>query len=427
MDEKNRYKDMLGRAEVVTVEGATKLFYDNFRVPELASEEINVEDALGRVVAEQVVSDSMLPEFARSSMDGYALAARDTFGASDALPAYLAVVGEVLMGEEALTPVEKGRAVRISTGGMLPPGADAVVMLEHTQSLGGAEIEISRPAAPGENVVQPGDDIKKGEVVLRKGHRLRPQDMGALAGIGVTKVKVYRRPRVAIINTGNEIIDASLSPAPGQVRDVNSYNLAGLVRQAGGEPVRMGIFRDDYDSIKSAVEAGISDADAVAITGGSSVGTGDQTAKVINDTGRPGVLVHGVSVKPGKPVIIGVAGGKPVFGLPGHPVAVTVTFELFLGPLISKLSGEVDPLGIAGIPKTRVVRAKMARNYSSAPGREDHLRVALEMRDGEIMARPVLGKSGLISTLVNAQGTVVVPPGKPGVEKGEWVDVRLFD
>ncbi|HEY3346609.1 MAG TPA: gephyrin-like molybdotransferase Glp [Nitrospirota bacterium] len=421
------YKDMLGRTEVVTVNIAEEIFYESFKVPEPGFETLPIVNTLSRVVAEDVVSESPLPEFSRSSMDGYAVLAKDTFGATESMPAYLQLVGEIPMGEEPRMALEKGRAVRISTGGMMPSGSDAVVMLEQTQALGDGEIEVLKPVAPGENAVQVGDDVKAGETLLARGHRVRPQDMGALAGIGVTEVKVYKRPRVAIINTGNEIIEASRIPAPGQVRDINSYNLAGLVLQAGGDPVRLGIYRDDYGSIKAAVSRALADADIVALTGGSSVGTGDHTAKVIDDLGGPGVLVHGVSIRPGKPVIIGIAQGKPVFGLPGHPVAVSVSFEVFLRPLIKKLSGEIDPLGIEGIPSVRVVRAKVARNYSSAQGREDHLRVALEMVGGQLMAIPILGKSGLITTLVKAHGTVVIPASRIGLEKGEIVDVKLFD
>ena len=418
---------MLGRPEVVTVGEAIRALEERYAPGRLEKTRLPLTDALSRVLAEDITSKDPLPQFARSSMDGYAVRAMDTYGAGEALPALLKVIGEVAMGEDAKRPVGKGEAERIPTGGMLPPGADAVVMLEHTQTVGEGEVEVSRAVSPGENVVQAGEDVRAGDVLLSAGHRLRPQDVGALAGIGVISVEVFRRPVVAIINTGNEIIEAEREPLPGQVRDINSYNLAGLVAQAGGEPVRMGIYRDEYASIRAAVEEGIRRADVVAITGGSSVGTGDLTARVINDIGKPGVIVHGVSVRPGKPVIIGIVSGKPVFGLPGHPVAVTVSFELFLGPLIKRVSGEIDPLGIAGIPPVRVVKARMMRNYSSSPGREDHLRVALERREGEIWARPIFGKSGLITTLVRAHGTVVIPLAKLGLEKGEWVDVRLFD
>ena len=422
------YKDMLGRQAISTVEEARAALDEALATTARQTEDVDITDALGRVLAAAVVSEGPLPDFARSSMDGYAVRAADTYGATDGLPAYLKIAGEVPMGEAPAVSVGAGEVVRISTGGMLPEGADAVVMFEHAQTVGDAEVEVVRPAAPGENVVQRGDDVGAGELILDRGRRLRPQDIGALAGIGVTTVSVYRRPTVGIINTGNEIDEATVKhPTPGRVRDVNSYNLAGLVTQSGAVPVRKGIFRDEYASIRAAVEAALAVSDVVAITGGSSVGTGDLTARVINDIGKPGVIVHGVSVRPGKPVIIGVVSGKPVFGLPGHPVAVTVSFELFIKPLLKKMSGEVDELGLWGVPDKRVVRAKMARNYSSALGREDHLRVALEKRADGLWAKPVLGKSGLISTLVKAHGTVVIPLARTGLSKGEEVDVTLFD
>ena len=260
---------MLGRGGVVTVEEARRVFYGSFNMPVLQSERLSLMDALGRILAADIVSDTPLPEFARSSMDGYAVSARDTYGATESLPALLKVAGEVLMGEQPDVDVRLGQAVRISTGGMLPPGADAVVMLEDTQALRDGEIEVTRPVSPSENVILAGEDVKPGETLLTQGHKLRPQDIGALAGIGVKSVEVYRRPVVAIINTGNEIVPAEKTPAPGQVRDINSYNLAGLVLQAGGIPERRGIFRDEYAAIREAVEGAIPSADIVALTGGS--------------------------------------------------------------------------------------------------------------------------------------------------------------
>ncbi len=418
---------MLGRGEAVGVGEALSILRSSYTAPEPGREEVSLHEALGRALAADIISQTALPEFPRSSMDGYAVFSADTFGASEQIPAYLKLAGEIVMGEAAPVLLLRGQAVAIPTGGMLPEGADAVVMLEYAQALDTGELEIMRPVAPGENVVQPGDDIKAGETAFTKGHRLRPQDIGAMAGIGITYAPVFKRPKVAIINTGSEIVPADKTPRPGQVRDVNSYTLAGMVRLAGAIPVLKGIFRDEYGPIREAAESAISECDAVALTGGSSVGNQDLTAKIINDMGKPGVIVHGVSVKPGKPVIIGVVSGKPVFGLPGHPVAVAVCFELFLRPLISEISGKIDPLEALGIPGVRVVEARMARNYSSVPGREDHLGVALRKDEGELWAYPVLGKSGLIFTLAKAHGTAVIPADRPGIAKGEKVMVRLFD
>ncbi|HEX9019688.1 MAG TPA: molybdopterin molybdotransferase MoeA, partial [Nitrospirota bacterium] len=244
--------------------------------------------------------------------------------------------------------------------------------------------------------------------------------------VGITRVSVFERPRVAIISTGNEIVPAEAVPAPGQIRDSNSYNLEGLVAQTGGAPVKMGIVRDDYSRLRRTLEEALHDCRMVLMTGGSSVGAADLTTQVIDDAGKPGVLVHGVSVKPGKPIVIGLTGQIPVFGLPGHPAAVSICFELFVKPILLRLTGEIPHPALAGFPQYRVVKARLARSIASGAGREDHVRVTLEKKDDGLWARPVFGASGLISTLVKAVGTIVVPPNQIGIEAEEEVDVRLF-
>jgi molybdopterin molybdotransferase len=334
------------------------------------------------------------------------------------------------MGAMPARPLGKGEAMRIATGGALPPAADAVMMFEHVQSVDDVTIEVVRPVAPQENVSFTGEDVRAGEVVLRRGHTLRPQDLAVLASMGVTRVPVFERPRVAIISTGNELVPADAQPGPGQIRDSNSYNLEGLIALAGGTAKRMGIVRDDPDRLRAALEAAVKDCRIVLFTGGSSVGTADYTARVINDLGSPGVLVHGVAIKPGKPLIAGVVAGPkgpvPVFGLPGHPVAVANCFDLFVKPLLARFTGAVRDPALAGIAPERTVRARLARSISSAPGREDHVRVTLEQREDGLWVRPLFGGSGLISSLVKALGTVVVPVSVIGIETGEEVEVRLF-
>ncbi len=423
-------KDMLGRTGVISREGALKTLETHLTVLPPAAEKIHISQSLGRVVAGEILSPEELPEFDRSTMDGYAVRSADTFGAAESLPALLKVTGDILMGTMPERGIAKGEAMKIATGGALPSGADAVVMFEQTQPVDTVTIEVVKPVAPLENVVQAGDDIKKGEVILARGHRIRPQDMAALAGVGITGIEVFERPKVAVISTGNEIVPADSVPAPGRIRDSNSYNLEGLISQSGGVPVKMGIIPDEYGRLRETFATAIKDSVLVLMTGGSSVGTADLTAKVINDTGRPGVLVHGVSIKPGKPLIIGMVGtpGRqvPVFGLPGHPAAVSICFDLFVKPILVRLTGAVPHPALEGIPSNRVVRARLARSIASSPGREDHVRVVLEKRDDGLWARPVFGASGLISTLVKALGTVVVPVNKIGVEAGEEVEVRLF-
>jgi molybdopterin molybdotransferase len=423
-------KDMLGRTGVVTREIALKTLEEQLTFPPFASEAVHISHSLGRISASDIASPEELPEFDRSTMDGYAVKSADTFGAAESRPALLRVVGEIPMGTMPDSTLSKGEAMKIATGGALPHGADAVVMFEQTQPVDAVNIEVVKPVAPLENVIHAGDDIKKGEVILTHGHRIRPQDMAALAGVGITRVSVFEKPKIAIISTGNEIVPADTVPAPGQIRDSNSYNLEGLITQMGGVPVKMGIVPDDYSRLRRTLEKALHDCRMILMTGGSSVGTADLTAKVINDVGRPGVLVHGVSIKPGKPLIIGMVGTPerhvPIFGLPGHPAAVSICFELFVKPILVRLSGEVPHPALEGVSSYRSVNAKLARSISSSPGREDHVRVTLEKKDGQLWARPVFGASGLISTLVKAVGTVVVPVNKIGIEAGEEVDVRLF-
>ncbi len=425
-------KDMLGRSGVVSREDALKALNERLVISDPATEEVRITRALGRVTATEIISPVDLPEFDRSTVDGYAAGSSDTFGAAESRPALLRVVGDIPMGAMPERGIAKGEIMKIATGGALPRGADAVVMFEHTQPVDAGSIEVVKPVAPLENVIRTGDDIRKDEIILPKGHVIRPQDMAALAGVGITRVKVFERPKVAVISTGNEIVPADAVPAPGQIRDSNSYNLEGLITQAGGVPVKFGIIPDDYKRLRQSLEGALKDCRLILMTGGSSVGTADLTAKVIDDLGPPGVLVHGVSLKPGKPLIVGIigtgrlAGRIPVFGLPGHPAAVSICFELFVKPVLARLIGLVPHPSLEGISPCRMVKARLARSVSSTPGREDHVRVMLEKRDDGLWARPVFGPSGLISTLVKAVGTVVVPMNKIGIEAGEEVDVRLF-
>ncbi|MHB1134093.1 MAG: molybdopterin molybdotransferase MoeA, partial [Chloroflexota bacterium] len=284
------------------------------------AEQVDLAAALGRVTAAAIPSPSDLPSFPRSTMDGYAVRAEDTYGASEGLPALLRLAGEVPMGRATALQLARGEALLIHTGGMLPPGADAVVMVEQTQRYG-EEVEVYRPVAIGENAVQVGEDVRRGEAILPAGQRLRAQDLGALAALGVTTVSVAARPRVAVLATGDEVVAPQRQPAPGQVRDVNSTLLAALIRRAGGEPLSLGIAPDDWQHLTRLTRAGLAAADALVVAAGSSVSTRDMTARAIAELGQPGVLVHGVALRPGKPTILAVADGKPVFGLPGNPVS----------------------------------------------------------------------------------------------------------
>jgi molybdopterin molybdotransferase len=416
-------KDMLGRDELITVDKALELLLRHapFKMPEEIS--VPLEESYGYILSGDIVSPEDLPSFSRTTVDGFALNAADTFGATESMPAYLNIKGEIKMGDRPRFVLNKGEAAKISTGGMLPQGADAALMFEHTQQVDEKMIEALRPVSPGEHVIRAGEDAKTGEIILKKGRRLRPQDIGALAGLGIASVMVYKKPKVSIISTGDEIVPVDRSVNPGQVRDINSYTLSGLISGAGGVPERTGIFKDEYEIIRNVVKDSLKDSKMVLISGGSSVGAKDMTAKIIDDLGEPGVLFHGVSLKPGKPTIGGIVNGIPIFGLPGHPAAVSVCFGLFIMPVLEILSGLA---GSGFEKKKRTVMAKVTKNISSSPGKEEHVGVKLEEKNGEIWAAPLLGKSGLITTLTQADGTAVIPLRKTGVREGEFVEVRLF-
>ncbi len=404
--------------QVLTPGDALRRLLDHLPIV-LTMEEVPVQEALGRVLAVDISSPTQLPAFPRSNMDGYAVRAQDTFGATDGLPAYLKVVGDVPMGQVPTVEAGPGEVATVATGGMIPEGADAVVMVEHTQIVDPTTIEVFRAVAPGENVVQVGEDVKQGELLLPKGHCLRPQDVGGLLGVGILTVSVVRRPRVVIIATGDEVVAPEAEPDSGQIRDINTYIIATLVIQAGGIPQPAGIIKDDHDALKQAAERGIAQGDVLIFSAGSSVSARDMTAEIIGTLGKPGVLVHGVALKPGKPTILAVCGEKPVFGLPGNPVSTFVTFDLLVRPTLYHLSGTV--------PQERlVVQARLAQNVASTFGREDYIPVRLLERERELVAEPVFGKSSLIYTLVKAHGLITIPLDVGGLSAGQVVEVRRF-
>jgi len=380
--------------------------------------------AASRVLARDMTVDADVPSFDRSTVDGFAVRAKDTFGAAETTPALFTVVGEVAMGQTAEGRIYAGQAFRIPTGGMLPDGADAVVMVEYTEVLEQATIAIVKDAAPGENVIHRGEDLAQGELLLEQGHRLNAHDVGALASLGMSAVPVFVRPMVSVVSTGNEIVPPGVVPGPGQVPDINGPALVAAASMLGCRARFAGVFRDDYEALLRAcrdeLDAG---ADALIMSGGSSVGPMDLTAKVLNALGEPGVLVHGLALRPGKPTILGLAGGIPIFGLPGHPASALIVFEAVVKPVLRVLSGESARTVVASEQTRPSVRAVLERNLSSGPGREEHVRVRLVSREGTLYARPVFGKSGLIATLVRADGTVRIPEESGGYEAGQVVDV----
>lgn len=383
-------------------------------------ESVPTSEALGRVLGAEIRAEHPLPPFPRSTVDGYAVRAQDTYGASGSLPAYLSLVGEVPMGAPAELEVDQGEAVIVHTGGMIPAGADAVVMLEDTQRVDEREIEVLKPVSVGQSVLARGEDVKSGDIVVPAGRKLRAQEIGGLMALGVTNVRVAVRPRVAILSTGDEVVPPSTEPRFGQIRDVNSYTLQAIVSRAGGEPILHGIISDQFEDLLRAVERAHDRDDLVIVTAGSSVSTRDLTARVFQQMGEPGVLVHGISIKPGKPTILAVGGNIPLIGLPGNPVSALVVARIVVLPVIRLLLGDEQP----EIEST--VSARMTINVASETGREDYLPVSLVQRGGVLRADPVFGRSNLIFTLVRADGVVRIPPEATGLAAEEEVQVQLF-
>jgi molybdopterin molybdotransferase len=383
-------------------------------------EELYTASALGRITTDAIIAPHSLPSFPRSTVDGYAVRAEDTYGASDSLPAYLKVVGEIPMGAKPDFSIEKSQCALIHTGGMLPVEADGVVMVEHTQPAGEGEVEVMRAVAVGENILTEGEDVKSGQEVIAAGTRLRPAEIGGLMALGITRLTAARKPVVGIISSGDEVISPEANLLPGKVRDVNAYTLSGLIEEFGGVPKRYGILPDQAQALRIAAERALIECNLLIITAGSSASTRDLTAQVIDQLGAPGVLVHGVDVRPGKPTILAVCNGKPVIGLPGNPVSALVIAWLFVPPVLDALQGLRRVL-----PRPSVL-ARLTVNLASQAGREDWVAVKLSLTPDGYLAEPVFGKSNLIFTLARANGLVRIPPNATGLAAGEQVEVNFL-
>ena len=393
-------------------------------VPEFTSvgtEDVALNCGLDRILAKNIFAGINLPDFSRSSMDGFAVNASSTFGASEPNPAYLVVKGTIGMGERPDIEISPGEAVKISTGGMLPIGADAVVMIEHTETLDPQTIEVYKSVAPGQNMIEVGEDFKKDQLLLACGKKIRPQEIGLLAAMGIETICVFKKPIVGIISTGDEIIPISEAPEPGQIRDINTYSLSALVQKYGGIPKIYGIITDNLDELTATCAQAFSETDMTLISGGSSVGTRDFTISALSSLPEAVIRVHGISISPGKPTILAQISNKPFWGLPGHVVSAMVVFEIIVRPFLDQLSGSGP-----GMKNEFKVPAILNRNIASAQGRTDFVRVKLKWEKGILTAQPVLGKSGLINTMVHADGLIEIDENSEGLDKGTRVDVKLI-
>jgi molybdopterin molybdotransferase len=404
--------------KVDTIQQVLEKMEHHFGDIKLQGEMINTEACVGRTAAEDVYSKYNIPDFNRSTVDGYAIVASDSFGVTDSIPVFLDVIGQVEMGKSTELVISKGKTAYVPTGGMIPNGADAMIMIEHIEEMDSSTIAAYSSTAPGENVIKIGDDVSKGDKLIHKGKLLRPQDIGVLTASGVSQIMVFEKPRAAVISTGDEIADPFGELQFGEVRDINTYTLSAMLEEMGIAVTVKSVIKDEYQLLSSAVDAALENNHIVIISGGSSVGTKDVTAKVIDAMGEPGVFVHGMAVKPGKPTIVGKAKGKALFGLPGHPVSAIIVLKVLIGHFITRL---MDRENI----KLRIP-AVCSVNVHSSPGKETFQMVELQPMENGYLAVPLHGKSGAISLVSKAQGYIRIPHNKEGINKGETVMVELL-
>lgn len=402
---------------VKTIQETLEIIQDEFK-PLRQIERVSLDQSYGRMLATDIVANQDIPPFHRSSVDGYAVRARDTFGASESMPVPLALVEEIKMGIQPEFSIIANQASYIPTGGQLPEGSDAVVMIEYAEEFNDGFVYIQKSIAPGNNVIYQGDDLKQGKIVLSKNTTLNAQDVGILAALGIGEVDVYARLRVAIVSTGDEIVAIDAIPVGAQVRDVNAYVILGEARRLGCDAHRIGIVKDDADLIYATLNQAIKENDLVILSGGSSVGMKDNSVEVLNRLGEPGVLVHGIAVKPGKPTLIAKAQGKAILGLPGHPASAFVIFRIFGKAMIEALTGNKF--------KETHITARLSTNIPSNHGRAEYIPIRLEKKEGEWIAHPLFGKSGMISLLSLADGYLCIERESEGYDRDRQVDVVLY-
>lgn len=404
--------------KVVTLEEAKALVLKEASGFEPDFETVGLMDSYGRILAQHIKSPVNVPSFDRSTVDGYAVKVRDVVGASEAIPSILDIRWEVKMGETADNKLNPNEAIYVPTGGMLPEGADGVVMIENCEKLDDQVLLVKKPVAFGENILYKGDDLKEGELILPKGKPLSEHDMGVLASIGVSQVRVQKKIRIAVLSTGDEIVDVHDPQKFGQIRDINGYVVVGAAASAGAEVVYKAIVQDDFDALKKAVSHSLTCADLVILSGGSSVGTRDFTQKVIDSYEDGRIMVHGISIKPGKPTIVGKIGHKMVFGLPGHPAASAILFEVLVRPYLFCLQQRTQ--------KATPLHAKITTNLHASPGKDQFLPVNLKLGEDGYQASPLLGKSGIMSLISKADGYIRISSETEGLYKGQEVAVYPF-
>jgi molybdenum cofactor synthesis domain-containing protein len=403
---------------LMTCSAALQLVLNNLPRTRPGSETVDVQNALGRILSQDLIAPIDIPPFDRAAMDGFAVKAEDTYGASISAPVFLHTAGDIRIEERAERTLRKGESIAIVTGGQMPRGADAVVMVEYTRAMGKETVEITNEVHPAENVSRVGEDVERGSVVMKKGTRLLPQDLGMLRALGILEIGVRRKPRVAVISTGNELSDGSLKG--GRIPDVNRPILIGALSELVCEPVDLGIVSDQSDKIRDKLEEGIRNCDMVLITAGTSVGPRDMVPQVIDSLGKPGMLAHGIAIRPSMPTGLAVVDGKPIVSLPGYPVSAYIAFLEFVHPLLSHIL-ETKPL-----PRP-TVRARLGRRIAGVLGSRTYVRVIVRVTDEGLIADPVrTSGAGILSSLVRANGFIIIPENVEGYEEHHEVDVELF-
>jgi len=408
--------------DLITADKLKNIITNSLKDRKVEIENIDYLSSLNRITAADIKAGEFLPPFNRSAVDGYAVKAADTNGASSSLPAYLNIAGEVEMGKKAEPIIKEGETVYIPTGAMLPEGTDSVVMIEETEKISDKLVEIFTSVSPGENIIKKGEDMKADDIIIKKGRKITPRHIGAFAGLGITEIPAVKKPKAVVISTGDELVSADKRPVAGEIRDINSPVLKLLLEKWGAEAEIAGIVEDKPEKLEEMILKN-KDKDIILISGGSSIGLKDMTVKVLNKLGSPGVLAHGVAVKPGKPTIFAVLGKQAVFGLPGHPGSSWNVSSIFVKKAVEELLTVDDEKNKI---KKNIKKAVLSRNIMSEKGSEHYFPVKLVEESGKLKALPLLGKSGLISILAEADGVIKVKINTEGFNKGDLVDVELF-
>ncbi len=405
--------------QVHSIEDAYSVMKSKFASIQALVEEVDFYQARNRICSEDVISTINVPHFNRSTVDGYAVISDDLYGASETMPMILELIGQIEMGHKNDEKIIRGQCMYVPTGGMLPEGADSVVMIEQTEIFSTDSIAMYKPTVNKENVLSIGDDVKQNQVILKRGQEILSKDIGVLAATGQEKIKVYRLPKVALLSTGDELVKDIKKLELGKILDINSYTISGLIESSGAKISSSEHITDEYDTLKKGVEIALKNADLVIVSGGSSMGEKDNTADIFNEVSQQNVFIHGLSIKPGKPTIVGLAGNQPLIGLPGQPVSAMIVYRVIVDWILKEFYFAKGLINKSSM-------AKLMRNVAASPGKTTYVMAKHETVDGEIVVMPIYGKSGMIQLIAKATGYIVIPSDVEGFEKDTMIEFHYF-